>query len=233
VSAHVPRGHDEGVEHSVEVFGSDRALLADRQSDRFWLVDPGFALDPTGRRWAVETAASEFGNPVTTLLWKEAGDATWQTHDYVGTLLYSERAIGVLHRRHRLEVSTDRGHTWSRHPIGSPQSFGAARWLDTWDMQWHVTRSGVLLGIVNPHQDPEQPEFPTFLVRSTNASWSAFRRVGRVPIVYGFAYGVIGDTLWGCDAVTPRALPDPPRFPACHYSKDLGVTWHTTMIPSL
>jgi hypothetical protein len=161
-------------------------------------ADVHWARSPDGRR----------------LYWSTDG-TTWQSRTTSlprGSIVSASAAgsWGVLAGDTTLEYTSDAGATW--HTRDLSQSLKSVR---TADVDWTVTRSGVLLGATQLVGRGD------VLFRSTDASWTRFVETGvRTsfglvrPVVQGDAVYVVDDVRWAVstdDGATWRRTPPLPR----------------------
>jgi hypothetical protein len=111
----------------------------------------------------------------------------------------------VLAGNTSVEYTSDSGATWHRRDLSSALSS-----LTIADVDWTVTRSGVLLGVTQLVGRGD------VLFRSTDASWTRF-----VETDVHTSYGLVSPTVQG-DAV---AVVDDERWAV---STDDGATWRRT-----
>jgi hypothetical protein len=113
---------------------------------------------------------------------------------------------GVLAQDTSVEFTSDRGITWQRRDLTA-----ALRTVGVSDVDWTITRSGVLLGVTRLTGRDD------LLIRSTDATWTRFvetdvhSSVGPVrPVVVGDAVYVVDDERWWVstdDGATWRRTP--------------------------
>ena len=216
------------------------SYLVEAGSDRVWHLEtiaeiPAdgcdaqvVAQDKAGVQW-VEATDSHRPEALT-LWWRAPGEQTWHRRDfetppYNGELLYSGSTIGIPGASGRadkltLQVSTDRGHTWTTRPLGQASDFGA-RWSGGfWDLHFMALPDGALVAFVNGQLAEEQPDVVAHLVRSTDAGWTTFQRTADIPP--GRWYPPLGQAIGFCE----------PDF-ECHVSHDAGDSWRTLTVPPL
>jgi len=238
----------DGAPVKTRLEGPRRSLLADRRSDRVWMVATPrglpdessesapsvLAQDVTGRLWV-----SYFGRhvdeqtyaPSVHFAWSDDHGATWETAPSgYGQLVYTDTTIGYLDTVANpapgtpglAKVSTDRGKTWQEHPVPDLRAVAlpGEPLLRRWSVEEPIfaTSSGTLLAVVSysPNFVRYKPK-PSVLVRSTDANWSHFEKVGELPA--GYRWFVKDNTLSVCDEAR------------CSYSQDLGATWHRIALP--
>jgi hypothetical protein len=223
--------------HECEEEGS---YLVEADSDRVWQLEPiseipagvcahVVAQDETGVQW-VQTNARY--RPEAALWWRGPGERAWHRRSYAtpaygGKLLYSGNTIGILGQsgarmdQFTLQVSTDRGRTWTTRPLGVAHDFGA-RWLSgSWDLRFEARPDGTLVGFVNTNAAQQQSELVPHLVRSTDPRWTTFERVPGAPPGW-YAYSGLGPAFGICDTDLE-----------CHVTIDAGDTWRSFMVPAL
>jgi len=208
------------------------ALLADRDSDRIWVMDPVeglpdttpkvpaviIAQDVTGRRWTLYGGALNQGINANYIAWSDDQGTTWATAHAFGVPVYTDTTLAFLGTR-TVVVSTDRGVSWHKHPIPDLRAVAVPEELPRrWAVETFPTASGALLAVVyySPSFVRYRPR-PPVLVRSTDKDWSHFVRVGTMPASY--RWFVKDNTLSACDAVT------------CSYTRNLGASWRSTGLP--
>jgi hypothetical protein len=187
--ADAPLEYQSGVV-GTETTGEERSLLADRDSERIWIVDratgepevpevpevpgnyaPGvLAQDVTGRRWVLDEYPGDFW-------WSDDVGATWQTHPVslgsTGEGVYTDHTVGYV-ALDQVTVSTDRGETWGTHRIPDVRAVAVPEEprIRRWEVLPYVaTRSGTPLAFLRYSPVFSPPEVrPLQLLRSTNAT---------------------------------------------------------------
>jgi len=218
----------------------NETYLAEVDSDRVWLLEPVpmgpavscdatvLAQDADGVQWL---QTFDHSSHVPTLWWSGPGEREWHRRDfatrpYQGQLLYSGGTIGILgtgaHGRSVLDVSTDRGSTWTTRPFNVARDFGARHTAGSWDIAFATLSGGTLLVSVNTSSAGTTP----YLMRSTDPGWTTFERVdapsGSLARGYPHLGAMSGQAVGSCDD----------DF-VCHVSLDAGDTWRTFRVPVL
>ena len=172
----------EAINPTQQIYGCEGGqggYLVEADSDRVWLLEPVspiprgvcayvVAQDEAGVQWvqAIATYRHE-----TALWWRGPGEQSWHrrnfgTPSYSGQLLYSGSTIGMLGQsgermeQFTLEVSTDRGRTWTTRSLGVASDFGAL---------WNGGRGTCTSGHnrTAPWSPSSTPNWP-----SSNRAWS-------------------------------------------------------------
>ena len=214
--------------------GAQRTLLADRGSDRIWLLEtpeglpdtttkvptPVIAQDITGRRWVLHGASLLSGTEGNYFSWSNDQGATWASARGAGIPVYTDTTLAFLDTTRKITVSTDRGASWHSHPIPDLRAVAVPHEpARRWQVETLTTVSGTMLGVA--HYSPNFMHYytprPPVLVRSSDENWSHFVRVGPMPA--SSRWFVKDNTLSACEAAS------------CSYSRDLGTTWRTADLP--
>ena len=243
----------EAINPTQQIYGCEGGqggYLVEADSDRVWLLEPVspiprgvcayvVAQDEAGVQWvqAIATYRHE-----TALWWRGPSEQSWHrrnfgTPSYSGQLLYSGSTIGVLGQsgermeQFTLQVSTDRGRTWTTRSLGVASDFGALWNGGAWDLHFRAQPDGTLVAFVNTQLAQQQPGLEPHLMRSTDAGWTTFERVPGVPVGYSSYGGVV--TLGFCDGFESTSETEAPVDFECNVSHDAGDTWRTFMVPPL
>ncbi len=209
-----------GAAHGIAWEHGAEAVCADRPADPRCRFDVGRAtgsLDPGVR---LPRGTEPVATGPADVIWARSADGrrlswstdgrSWRTRTTSlprGSIVSATAAgpWGVLAGNTSVEYTSDSGATWHRRDLSSALSS-----LTIADVDWTVTRSGVLLGVTQLVGRGD------VLFRSTDASWTRF-----VETDVHTSYGLVSPTVQG-DAV---AVVDDERWAV---SLDDGATWRRT-----